>query len=726
MNENMLKNLNNLTRMLGADRLLSPEDVIAIKETIVGILADNKREIEGLTGETRKVFNSVLNDIQTELDKYIKNIEKIAQEVKFDTTEAIKQAVEEMENVKKLCKEVMDNKPKDGDDADEEKIVADVLAQIKLPEYKEVILDDGGQIVDKINALPVNEENQIDASHIKNLPKVKSVGGGITQARVLQLIQEHGGGGGGSGSGDVVGPASATDNAIARFDTTTGKLIQNSAATIDDSGILSTTSAIISGTNGAGHINLRHQASDATATGQSTALFADSNGDIKYKNDGDFYTTLKTSLNTADRTYTFPDATGTLFMLPSLTAGSVLFSDGSTISQNNSKFFWDIINFRLGIGTATPAYALEVRGGSIYNNSTGSGFFITNRGANTNFSGFQFNTNQVTQWTIGGRNDSTENLYFFADVSGVIRATLTTAGLFGVGATPSAVLTLKAGTATASTAPLKFTAGTVLTTPEAGTLEFTNSETGLTFTAVSTRRQVVLDTATQTLTNKTLTSPEITTSITTASTSFTAFAGATTLLTIGGTGASASLFVPSTLDTTSSITGAIRTSGGISAAKAANIGTSLTVGTTIELGNASDTTLSRSSAGVIAVEGVVIPSISSTNTLTNKFITPQVQSVADAGGTLTPVSITNDVVIATALSQATTIAAPTGSPVQGERLVIRLKDNGTARALTWNAIYRAIGVTIPTTTVISKTVYCGFIYNSTDTKWDCVAVAQEA
>ena len=36
--------------------------------------------------------------------------------------------------------------------------------------------------------------------------------------------------------GDVVGPASATDNAITRFDTTTGKLIQNSVTTIDDTG----------------------------------------------------------------------------------------------------------------------------------------------------------------------------------------------------------------------------------------------------------------------------------------------------------------------------------------------------------------------------------------------------------------------------------------------------------------------------------------------------------
>ena len=49
--------------------------------------------------------------------------------------------------------------------------------------------------------------------------------------------------GGGSGSGDVVGPSSATDNAITRFDGTTGKLIQNSTATLSDTGNLVTTSA---------------------------------------------------------------------------------------------------------------------------------------------------------------------------------------------------------------------------------------------------------------------------------------------------------------------------------------------------------------------------------------------------------------------------------------------------------------------------------------------------
>lgn len=51
-------------------------------------------------------------------------------------------------------------------------------------------------------------------------------------------------GGGGGGSGDVTGPASATDNAIARFDATTGKLIQNSAVTIDDTGNMSGVSSL--------------------------------------------------------------------------------------------------------------------------------------------------------------------------------------------------------------------------------------------------------------------------------------------------------------------------------------------------------------------------------------------------------------------------------------------------------------------------------------------------
>jgi len=49
------------------------------------------------------------------------------------------------------------------------------------------------------------------------------------------------GGGGGGGSGDVVGPASATDNAIPRYDGTTGKLIKDSPNFTNDGSLLTHT-----------------------------------------------------------------------------------------------------------------------------------------------------------------------------------------------------------------------------------------------------------------------------------------------------------------------------------------------------------------------------------------------------------------------------------------------------------------------------------------------------
>jgi hypothetical protein len=115
----------------------------------------------------------------------------------------------------------------------------------------------------------------------------------------------------------------------------------------------------------------------------------------------------------------------------------------------------------------------------------------------------------------------------------------------------------------------------------------------------------------------------------------------------------------------------------------------------------------------------------STDTLTNKRITPRIGTVADAA-TVTPTGDASDQYNITALAQAATIAAPSGTPVNGQKLVIRIKDNGTARALTWNAIYRVIGCTLPTTTVLGKTHYIGCIYNEAATKWDVLAVAAEA
>ena len=83
---------------------------------------------------------------------------------------------------------------------------------------------------------------------------------------------------------------------------------------------------------------------------------------------------------------------------------------------------------------------------------------------------------------------------------------------------------------------------------------------------------------------------------------------------------------------------------------------------------------------------------------------------------------TTDFYTITAASGTITFGAPTGTLTDGRKLMIRIKDNGTARTLAWNAIYRAsLDLTLPTTTLASKTLYLGFIYNATDTKWDLIS-----
>ena len=117
-----------------------------------------------------------------------------------------------------------------------------------------------------------------------------------------------------------------------------------------------------------------------------------------------------------------------------------------------------------------------------------------------------------------------------------------------------------------------------------------------------------------------------------------------------------------------------------------------------------------------------------TQTLTNKRVTPRIGTVASSA-TITPTGDDSDQYNVTALATPATIAAPSGTPTNGQKLILRIKDDGTARALTWtttSGAYRAVSVSLPTTTVISKVLYVGCVYNAQDTFWDVVAVAQQA
>ena len=113
------------------------------------------------------------------------------------------------------------------------------------------------------------------------------------------------------------------------------------------------------------------------------------------------------------------------------------------------------------------------------------------------------------------------------------------------------------------------------------------------------------------------------------------------------------------------------------------------------------------------------------NRILNTIVNPSVNEATTSGFLLIN-SDEQTMGVLTAMASGTSIASPTGTPVQGQSLIIRLKDDGTARAITWNAIFRAIGITLPTTTTANKLLYVGCKYNSTDTKWDVVSVQEEA
>lgn len=144
-------------------------------------------------------------------------------------------------------------------------------------------------------------------------------------------------------------------------------------------------------------------------------------------------------------------------------------------------------------------------------------------------------------------------------------------------------------------------------------------------------------------------------------------------------------------------------------------------------GNITNANISASAAiSFSKLDSSTTAGVSATQTLTNKRITPRVGTTASSATPSIDID-SYDMFTITALATAITsmTSGLSGTPTNGQKLIIRILDNGTARAITWGASFASRGATLPTTTVLGKYLYVGLIYNSTAGVWDCVAAVTE-
>lgn len=194
-----------------------------------------------------------------------------------------------------------------------------------------------------------------------------------------------------------------------------------------------------------------------------------------------------------------------------------------------------------------------------------------------------------------------------------------------------------------------------------------------------------------------------------------------------------------TVDTANSrITGVVWTRGANTSHAAGSVIVDYVTGTAINMigkafltqhgQNGAHTAITATSASISAALTAATAAIAGATTVGGNLTvsgTARVVPVSiTSSGTITPSSQIYNV---TALATTASIAVPSFTAADGQAVIIRIKDNGTARALSFASGYTNVsGLTTPTTTVISKLLTIGALYNSATSKWEIQGINQEA
>lgn len=503
-------------------------------------------------------------------------------------------------------------------------------------------------------------------------------------------------------SNNVIGPASATDNAIARFDATTGKLVQNSSATITDAGQL-----VLPTQGSTGGLLL----------GGDANLYRNTAGVLK--TDG--------GLLVGDVVQTYP---GQSFQISlSRTASGVAgagITFGSAHDTNIYRFAADILatddQFRIFGAAASVAQTILVSGDS------------TSRYA-------IFGDGKV-EW---GPGNATRDTNLYRSSADLLKTddSMWIAGSLGVGATPgsaklaifdsrtsgSAVTytitqtqpnatdtsdqamslahTLSAASATNELVTRVFYLGSTNSLTGGGQLSnqrVLNLNTAISAGAVTdTLSTLYVEAGTYNGTSNKSHAININSMRGTKQSGLTINALSTgtdhTYLLLGGATIPAGNYtIYSTSTFASSLAGQLQlpTNGS---------GAGLTIG---------DTALYRSAAGILSLTGALSGRINS-----------RIQTAANATS-ITPTADVADAVTQTNTQAAGTLTmnAPTGTPTDFQELTVRIKSTNV-QSYSWNAIYRG---SLDTALPVSNTGggmcdYLKFIYCATDSKWDLVSIA---